>query len=113
MPTLSPTRHRSTKLDLGCIEASLAYLQEQPWWRPFRDGRRDAAQLIDDVLWVGHFCRWSEQQGIGVERCTKAHLRAYLDTTASFRPGPRAACERTVTSLVEFISSTRSADTAV
>jgi hypothetical protein len=90
---------------LGSLQGSMAYLQQQSWWAAFRDGRRGWAQPIDDVLWVGHFCGWLQRERMAVERCTKTDIDAYLASIASFRPGPRAACQRTVTELIDFFAA--------
>jgi hypothetical protein len=90
---------------LGSLEGSIAYLERQAWWQAFRESRHTSAPLIDDVLWVGHFCGWLQAQRVAIERCTKAELDAYLATIASFRAGPRAGCERTVTALVAFLAA--------
>jgi hypothetical protein len=94
-----------TATGLGSIDGSIAYLEQQTWWRAFREDRRAAAQQIDDALWVGHFCRWLERRRTALDRCTATDLHAYLTSIATFRPGPRAACQRTVTALVEFLAA--------
>lgn len=94
-----------TAAKLGSIQGSMAYLQQQAWWSAFRETRRAFAQLTDDVLWVGHFCGWLQRQRLAIERCTKADLEAYVASIASFRPGPRAACQRTVTALISFLEA--------
>jgi len=91
--------------DPGSIQASITYLEQQTWWPRFRDTRRSCTRQLDDVLWVGHFCGWLQRQRLAIERCTKSDLDAYLLSIASFRPGPRSACERTVTALVEFLGN--------
>ncbi len=101
------TRRTSDTIGGCCIQASMDYLQAQEWWPAFRDRRRSTARLTDDVLWVGHFCWWAQQHALAVEDCTDEDLAAYLATTALFRPGPRAACESTVTALVDFLARTR------
>jgi hypothetical protein len=87
----------------GSIQSSLAYLQRQRWWRKFRAGRRHVP-LLDDALWLGHYCRWLHEHHVAIEACTSVQLDAYLATLTSFRPGPRAACERTVQALMAFVS---------
>ena len=91
---------------LGSIAGSMAHLEGQPWWSAFREGRT-STQLIDDVLWVGHFCAWLQLQRIAIERCTNNEVDTYLATIASFRPGPRSACRRTVTALIDFLATSR------
>jgi hypothetical protein len=100
-----------TATGLGSIDGSIAYLEQQTWWRAFREARLTSAQQIDDALWVGHFCRWLERRRTALDRCTPTDLHAYLTSIASFRPGPRAACQRTVTALVDFLAA-RAPETA-
>lgn len=88
---------------LGSIDGSMAYLEREAWWSTFRAGRRTSVRLMDDLLWVGHFCRWLQGQHVPIERCTRTELDAYLASIASFRPGPRVACQRTITALVDFL----------
>jgi hypothetical protein len=94
-----------TAKGLGSIQGSIAYLEQQPWWPGFRETRRLWAQQIDDVLWVGHFCGWLQRHGLAIERCTTADLDAYMASIASFRPAPRAACQRTVMALIDFLAA--------
>jgi hypothetical protein len=90
---------------LGSIQGSIAYLEQQTWWPRFRDTRRCSVEQMDDVLWVGHFCGWLQRRRQAIERCTTADLDAYLASIASFRPGPREACQRTVTALIDFLAA--------
>jgi hypothetical protein len=101
----------SATIEPGSIQGSLAYLELHDWWHDFRSGRREV-QLLDDALWVGHFCRWLQQQRVAVEACTPAVLDAYLATLASFRTGPHLACERTVTALLTFLGNAFLGDTS-
>jgi hypothetical protein len=101
----------TVRTEPGSIESSLVYLQCQQWWRRFREGRRDVP-LLDDALWVGHFCRWLLQQHLKIEACTRSQLNEYLATLSSFRPGPRAACQRTTTALIAFLSDPPGGPTA-
>lgn len=90
------------------IAASMHYLQHQDWWPTFRQARSGTIRLIDDVLWVGHFCGWLREHARPVEQCDEDDLSAYLASTGSFRPGPRVACEHTAKALVDFMTETRS-----
>ena len=90
---------------LGSLEGSTAYLERQTWWQLFREGRYGCVPLMDDVLWVGHFCAWLRRRGLAPERCTKSDAEAYFTSIASFRPGPRMACERAVTGFVDFLAA--------
>lgn len=101
--TISATDPTAT--GLGSIQVSMVYLEQQTWWPPFRESRRPWANLVDDVLWVGHFCGWLQRQHLTIERCTRIDLDAYLASIASFRPGPHSACQRTVTALIDFIAA--------
>ncbi len=92
----------------GGIAASMRYLQQQEWWPAFRERRCGTTQLIDDVMWVGHFCGWLQERERAIEWCGEDDLCAYLSTARSFRPGPRAACERTVKALFDFMTDGRS-----
>lgn len=98
-------REETTVKAPGSLDGSLAFLQQQDWWPAFRTGRSACVNAIDDVLWVGHFCRWLQMRHIAFERCTHADLDSYLGSIAAFRPGPRAACERTVTALIDFVAA--------
>jgi hypothetical protein len=97
---------QKTTIELGSVNGAMAYLAHEEWWPAFRARRRSRAQLVDDVLWVGHFCSWLQAQRIEIERCTYSDLAAYLATIDSFRPGPRSACQRTVTALMDFLAAT-------
>lgn len=95
---------QTTPPDRGSIRWSLTYLEQQPWWPEFRQGRRGVASELDDALWVGHFCSWLEYRHIDVEHCTRRDQDAYLAEVTSFRPGPRSACTRVVTALIDFLA---------
>jgi hypothetical protein len=86
------------------IDGATAYLEQQSWWPAFRDDRVPRVPQIDDVLWTGHFCAWLRSQGMTIEQCTRTELSDYLKSVDSFRPGPRSACRRTVTDLVEWLN---------
>jgi hypothetical protein len=105
MASQASTAADGTATGLGSIQGSADYLEQQTWWPSFRETRRFWVQQIDDVLWVGHFCGWLQRHRLAVERCTPTDLDAYLASIASFRPGPRAACQRTVTALVGFLAA--------
>jgi hypothetical protein len=94
--------------DLGSIDGSLVFLAQQSWWQRFRDGRRDVA-LLDDVMFVGHFCRWLAMRRVEIQDVARAHVDEYVLTLTSMRPGPRAAYERTARGLLTFFAQTSGA----
>ena len=110
MASRATTTNDETVTGLGSIEVSMAFLEQQPWWPAFREGRRTCVRMIDDVLWVGHFCAWCQRQHVAIQQCTRTDLDAYAATIASFRPGPRFACQRTISALIEFLATTRAPD---
>jgi hypothetical protein len=95
----------------GSIRGSLTYLRFQSWWDGFRAQRRHVA-LLDDVIWAGQLCRWLAQRGLTVDSCSDADICAYLASLDGFRPGPRAACERTVRSLMDFLRDAQAPEAA-
>ncbi len=84
----------------GSVTATLDRLADEAWWATIRDLPSVGATLPSQIVCVGHFLAWLDDQHLRITDCTDEHLTAYDRAVERFRP--REAYRRSARRFVEL-----------